>query len=159
MKFSDLIQNVKLPPQLVRAHQAALILGSGQVLVDFVAAGWLQPVLSKHKLIVYSYRELEHCVTRLQNGELPIPDGITKKPKAPGQIDQSNDMPLTSRNFMDQLRALITVPPLLPRPEQAATFLSSVALLDEMKKSGWIRPVYCKPHMTLFSVKDLEMCS
>lgn len=67
-------------------------------------------------------------------------------------------MPLTSRNFRDQLRALITVPPLLLRPEQAATFLSSVALLDEIKKSGLVCPVYCKPHMTLFSVEDLERC-
>lgn len=147
-----------MPPKLVRAHQAALILGSGQVLVDFVAAGWLQPVLSEHMLIVYSYRELEHCVAKLENGELPVPDGVCKKPKAPGLLEGKIYTPLSSRNFADQLRGMMTVPPLLLRPEQAATLLSSVELLDEMRKSGWVRPVYCKAHMTLFSVRDLEGC-
>lgn len=147
-----------MPPQLVRAHQAALILGSGQVLVDFVAAGWVQPALSEHKLIIYSYRKLDHCVARLEKGELPVPDESCKKPKAPGATERQLETPLSSRHFADQLRGMMTVQPLLLRPEQAAVFVSSVELLDEMRKSGWIRPAYCKAHMTFFSVRDLERC-
>lgn len=145
-------------PQLVRPQQAALLLGSGEVVADFIAAGWLQPVLSEHRLVIYSLREIEKCVARLEAGESPRPDDKFKRPKPPGHFEQPAAPPPVSNSFADQLRGIMTPPPLLLRPEQAATFFGSVELLDEMRKCDWIRPVYCQPRLTLFSVRHLESC-
>ena len=125
------------------------------MLADFVAAGWLQPVLAVHRMVVYSLRELDHCVIRLEAGETPIPDDNCTRPKVHGMAEQELPSPLSTRSFFDQLQRMMSVPPLLLRPAQAATFLSSLELLDEMRKSGWIRPVFSRHRLTLFSVRHL----
>jgi hypothetical protein len=51
MKFSDQLHaSIQLRPLLMRPEQAALLLGSGEVVTDFALAGWLVPVISEPKL-------------------------------------------------------------------------------------------------------------
>ena len=54
MKFSDLLHaSVQLRPRLIRPEQAALVLGSGELVADFVFAGWLRPAISQHRMVLY----------------------------------------------------------------------------------------------------------
>lgn len=66
MKFSDLVQ---IAPSLVRPPEAAAILGSVELLDELVAAGWLKPVVQRHKLTLYSVKALQSCAARLEAGE------------------------------------------------------------------------------------------
>ncbi len=70
MNLTDLLQStVRVEPILVRPNQAALILGSVELLDDLVEAGWLSPVVSRKRLTLYSMAALQACVARLQAGE------------------------------------------------------------------------------------------
>lgn len=70
VKLSDLLQStVRVEPLLVRPDQAALILGSVELVDDLLAAGWLRPVISRKRLTLYSLVDLQGCVARLQAGE------------------------------------------------------------------------------------------
>jgi hypothetical protein len=110
-------------------------------------------------LVLYSLPELEKCVHRLEAGEEPIADASAKRPKPPGE-KRENPSPSTSAiSFADQLRAMVSLAPFLVRPEQAAAYLGSVELLDEFRKVGWIRPVYSRHKLTVYSVRQLEACA
>jgi len=159
MKFSDLLlASVKLKPRLVRPDQAALVLGSGTVVADFVAARWLSPVISRHRLVLYSYPHLEACVARLEMGEMPLPDGFKNQIRPPGEKKLNSSLLQSPRSFAEQLRNIISIPPLLVRPEQAAAYLGSVELFDDLRIGGWLKPVYAKPNLTVFSVRHLDSC-
>jgi len=160
VRFSDLLHaSVQLRPRFLRSEQAALALGSGEIVADFVGAGWLRPSISEHRLVLYSMPELEKCVRRLEAGEEPIADDSVKRPKPPGEKRENPSPAAASLSFADQLRAMVSLAPLLVRPEQAAAFLGSVELLDEFRKSGWIKPVYSKHKLTIYSVRQLEGCA
>lgn len=74
MKLSDMLRNtVRVEPMLVRPDQAALILGSIELLDDLTAAGWLEPVVNRKRLKLFSVADLQGCVARLQAGE-SLPD-------------------------------------------------------------------------------------
>lgn len=70
MKLSDMLRHtVRVEPMLVRPDQAALLLGSVQLLDDLTAAGWITPVISRKRLTLYSVSDLQGCVARLLAGE------------------------------------------------------------------------------------------
>ena len=74
MKLSDRLRNtVRVEPMLVRPDQAALILGSIELLDELTAAGWLEPVVNRKRLKLFSVADLQGCVARLQAGE-SLPD-------------------------------------------------------------------------------------
>lgn len=45
------------------------------------------------------------------------------------------------------------MPPLLLRPESAALFVGSRALLEEFRQDGWIKALYDRHRLVLFSVR------
>ena len=154
MKFSEQLRlSVQLRPLLVRPEQAALLLGSGEVVADFVTAGWLTPVISQHRLVLYALRHLEECVRRLESGEVPPPSngsGSMRMPLVEPAVKMSS--------FLDQARGIINMKPLLLRPPEAVVFIGSIALLEEFRRDGWIKPLYDRHRLVLFSVRHLEAC-
>lgn len=72
MKFKDILRNsVSTTPLLVRRPEAAVMLGSIELLEELVASGWVKPVIHQHKLTLYSVRAIQDCVARLEAGETP----------------------------------------------------------------------------------------
>lgn len=140
MKYSDWQARVELRPAFVRAGQAALLLGSGILVADFVEAGWLKSVVSGHRMVLYSYKDLERCVGKLEAEGDPAPDGRTDRPRDPGLT--LSGLPTEGEpSFAGQLRSMVVLRPLLLRPDQAAGFLGSVELLDEFRAAGWLTAV------------------
>ena len=157
MSYRDLIQTVQLRPRLVRPQQAALLLGSGELVADFIGAGWLSPVVSRHRLVLYSFEDLAECVGRLEAGEQPALGNRPrpKPPEGPRLVGMRRELPQT---FAGQLREMVTAAPLLVRPEQAAAYLGSVELLDDLRQAGRIQPVYQRHRLTLYSLHRLDDC-
>jgi hypothetical protein len=72
MRFSHL---VKIEPILVRPVDAADMVGSAQLFDEMVKAGWIYPVMKRHKLTLYSVDNVRQCAAKLINGhELPTPE-------------------------------------------------------------------------------------
>lgn len=61
-------------------------------------------------------------------------------------------------SFQEQARGLVTLKPLLLRPDEAAVFVGSIALLEAFRSDGWVRPLYEQHRLVLFSVRQLEAC-
>lgn len=57
----------------LRPEKAAAEIGSKQLLDECVAAGWIKPVVQRHKLTLYDYTALAKCWARIAGGELPAP--------------------------------------------------------------------------------------
>lgn len=129
MKFSELLQaTVQLRPLLVRPEQAALLPGSGEVGADFLQAGWLAPIVSEHRLVLYALRHLEHCVGRLESGEVPVAgeQSQARPARLPKMLVSES-----TRSFAAQVRGVINVEPFLLRPDPAALFVGTASLLEE----------------------------
>jgi hypothetical protein len=62
-----------------RPEEAAAVVGSGQLLTEMVAAGWLRPRIQRHKLTLYDYSDIAKCWARICTGECPPP--LKRKPK------------------------------------------------------------------------------
>lgn len=60
-----------LAPRLIRANAAYIFLGSRQIVLNCEAAGWLKPVVRRHKMTLYSVADLHRCANRLEAGEYP----------------------------------------------------------------------------------------
>ena len=154
MKFSDQLHaSIQLRPLLVRPEQAALLLGSGEVVTDFTMAGWLAPVMSAHRLVLYAYRHLEDCVRRLESGDVPgsfCGRGSCRLPRLAPVI--------YGASFHDQARGIIHAKPLLIRPGEASLFVGSIGLLEEFRRAHWIKPLYDRRRLVLLSVRQLEGC-
>lgn len=156
MKFSDLLQaTVQLRPLLVRPEQAALLLGSGEVVADFIQAGWLEPVISEHRLVLYAYKHLDLCVRRLESGEIPLASGDSQI--RPARVPKSL-FASSCGSFDGQLRGVIKVEPFLLRPEAASLFVGTGALLEKFRRSGWIKPLYDRHRLVLYSARQLADC-
>jgi hypothetical protein len=56
-----------------RPDEAATMLGSEQLLNECVAAGWIKPVMQRHKLTLYDGGALAKCWARILAGEVPPP--------------------------------------------------------------------------------------
>ena len=54
-----------------RPLEAAYALGSQKLLAECVAAGWIKPVVKRHKLTLYDRADIAKCWTRILAGELP----------------------------------------------------------------------------------------
>jgi uncharacterized protein (DUF1786 family) len=144
----------------VRPEQATLLLGSGEVLADFVNAGWIAPVISEHRLVLYGYRHLEECVRRLESGEWPEAaiDAQGKQVQTRSSRMPRLESIAPTGSFHEQARGVVTVKPFLLRPDEAAIFVGSIALLEEFRKAGWIKALYEQHRLVLFSVRHLEAC-
>lgn len=72
-----------------RPDEAAEVIGSPQLLTELVQAGWLKPVLQRHKLTLYDGDDLTRCWTRLLAGErLPLRD-CARNPRSAGVVPES----------------------------------------------------------------------
>ena len=54
-----------------RRDEAAAAVGSRQLLEDMVRAGWLKPVVQRHKLVIFDRGDLHRAWGRILNGEQP----------------------------------------------------------------------------------------
>ena len=133
-----------------------MLLGSGEVVTELVRAGWLDPVMSEHRLVLYAYRHLENCVKRLESGEVPV---IPEEAKRGGSCRMPKGDPVArGAAFSEQARGIINAKPLLLRPDEAALFVGSTSLLEEFRRGGWIKPMYDRHRLVLYSVRQLEAC-
>jgi hypothetical protein len=55
-----------------RPDEAAFALGSEKLLQECVEAGWLRPIIKRHKLTLYAFSDITRCWARILAGELPI---------------------------------------------------------------------------------------
>ena len=61
------------PPRLgFRPDDAAEMIGSPQLFTEMREAGWIKPVLQRHKLTLYSGDDIQRCWHRILAGENPI---------------------------------------------------------------------------------------
>lgn len=54
-----------------RPPEAADYLGSIQLLRECVAAGWIEPVVKRKKMVVYDVADLARCWARIRKGDAP----------------------------------------------------------------------------------------
>ena len=54
-----------------RPEETAFILGSVQLFDEMVAARWLQPVVSRHRLLLFDRGDISRAWARILNGEEP----------------------------------------------------------------------------------------
>lgn len=64
-------QLVKSNARIARATDAALILGTRQVLRDCERGGWLVPCLRRKKKTLFALSDLHRCADRIIAGEYP----------------------------------------------------------------------------------------
>jgi hypothetical protein len=57
-----------------RPPEAAYALGSKKLLEEVVAAGWLKPIIQRHKLTLFDGRDIGLVWARILSGEIP-PNG------------------------------------------------------------------------------------
>ncbi len=69
----------------LRPNEAAAALGAQALLSACIAAGWLKPVVHRHKLVLFDRGDLARCWQRLRQGESPFPPTDT----IPGGIQTS----------------------------------------------------------------------
>ncbi len=67
MKTRSPIQKLGYRPQDVVAA-----FGSEKLYFDCYKAGWLQPVVKRHKLLLFDWRNVEQCWERIKAGEKPV---------------------------------------------------------------------------------------
>lgn len=65
-------QNIPLTKYGFRPDEAAIVLGAAALLNAAVAAGWLRPVIQRHKLTLYDGADLARVWKRLTDGESPF---------------------------------------------------------------------------------------
>lgn len=146
---------MQLRPLSVRPGEAALLLGSGEVLADFLKAGWLSPLVSEHRLVLYAFRHLEDCVLRLESGEIPA---------APDQSEvrharmPKSELPEPGGSFDEQSRGVVNVEPLLLRPKAASLYVGTGILLERFRADAWITPLYDRHRLVLYSKRQLAEC-
>lgn len=68
MKYSDL---VKIEPLMIDGDGAGVLLGRKSVFEDMVRAGWIKPVVHRHKAKLYKLADLKSCARRLEQGDYP----------------------------------------------------------------------------------------
>jgi len=63
------------PPNTIkyglRPNEAAFALGSEKLLKECVAAGWIKPIVKRHKLTLYDRADIASCWARILGGEVP----------------------------------------------------------------------------------------
>jgi hypothetical protein len=64
-------KNVSVNKFGYRPDEAAFALGSEKLLRECVEAGWLKPIIKRHKLTLYAVTDITRCWARILGGELP----------------------------------------------------------------------------------------
>ena len=64
-------KNISLTKLGYRPEEAAHALGSEKLLQECVEAGWLKPIIKRHKLTLYALSDITRCWARILGGELP----------------------------------------------------------------------------------------
>lgn len=64
-------KNVSINKMGYRPSEAAFALGSEKLLQECVDAGWLKPIVKRHKLTLYAISDIMRCWARMLGGELP----------------------------------------------------------------------------------------
>jgi hypothetical protein len=54
-----------------RPCEAAFALGSEKLLQECVQAGWLKPIIKRHRLTLYALSDITRCWARILGGEVP----------------------------------------------------------------------------------------
>ena len=65
------MKNVSLNKLGYRPAEASFALGSEKLLQECVQAGWLRPIIKRHKLTLYAHSDITRCWARILGGELP----------------------------------------------------------------------------------------
>jgi len=71
-------KNVTLQKFGYRPEEAAFALGSEKLLQECVEAGWLKPIIKRHKLTLYALSDITRCWAPMLGGEVPISVEATK---------------------------------------------------------------------------------
>jgi hypothetical protein len=64
-------KNIPINKLGYRPDEGAFVLGSEKLFQECVEAGWLRPVVKRHKLTLYAYSDITRCWARIQGGETP----------------------------------------------------------------------------------------
>lgn len=56
-----------------RPDEAAEVLGSVQLLDECISAGWIKPVVRRHRLTIYNYADIAKCWERIIRTGPPPP--------------------------------------------------------------------------------------
>jgi hypothetical protein len=59
------------PHSFRRIEAVAMLGGSRRLFDEMVAAGWLKPILSRHRLVLFDAGDVAKCHARIRNGEEP----------------------------------------------------------------------------------------
>lgn len=62
---------IGIKPLGLRPNQVAKIFGSHQIYLDTCRAGWLKPIIKRHKLTLYDHRAVKRVWERIRQGEDP----------------------------------------------------------------------------------------
>jgi len=73
MKYSA----IKSPPRMMRKEDAGHHVGGPKLLSMMEKAGWIEPVVARHKMTLYDFKQLEECCDRLSRGEFPHAAGAS----------------------------------------------------------------------------------
>jgi len=62
-----------IQPRLVRREDAAAYLAAPQLFAHLEAAGWIAPVVDRHRMLLFDLNDVDACINRLKTGEYPQP--------------------------------------------------------------------------------------
>jgi hypothetical protein len=82
----------------LRPEEVAAVLGSKQLKTDLEAAGWLSPVIRRHKLTLYDASEVNRAWARLLAGEIPQVNKGRKSGSPSGEEPRKTKETLTAPN-------------------------------------------------------------
>jgi len=77
-------------------------LGTGALLERFRADAWITPIYDRHRLVLYSRRQLAECVARLEVERLP--KRSTKQPSAVPPVQRPHRSSKFSKLFTHKVR-------------------------------------------------------
>jgi endonuclease YncB( thermonuclease family) len=69
MKEIQKLQSLKYG---LRPGEFAAAVGSVKLANEMVNAGWIKPVVKRHKLVLFDAGEVARCWARILNGEAPL---------------------------------------------------------------------------------------
>ncbi len=56
---------------ILTTDDCAILFRKPALFMECCAAGWLKPFMSRHKMVLYDRKDVEACISRLRDGELP----------------------------------------------------------------------------------------
>jgi hypothetical protein len=74
----NVLTNIQITKYGFRPQEAAFALGSEKLLEECVDAGWLKPIIQRHKLTLYDRGHIASCWARILDGEVPIEVGARR---------------------------------------------------------------------------------